>query len=311
MQRIRAILSRIFLSKPSKGELARLRQLEQLQQEHQGKPFVFDDNNLRFMYFSKKSVQSAMKITAPDELLCGYTVAMMAFLLANPAPRHILMIGLGGGSLLKFCYRHLPDCRITTLEIDADVIALREQFMIPANDERLEIIHCDAVDYLARHALQVDVVLLDGFDGEGLVEDLSTASCYAACHAALKPAGILVVNMWGKRKLLLPLLRELRSQFAQNVWWCRSLDSHNLIVFSFKNNDHSFTAAMSSTAAALDMPISLQLTSLSKKMHTLRLPETPDHEAREWVVLDADLAALLAKDDSLPATHLEWSALRQ
>ncbi len=310
MQKIRASLSRLFLNKPSKSELARLKQLEQLQQEHQGKPFVFDEGNLRFMYFTKKSVQSAMKINAPDELLCGYTSAMMAFLLINPAPQHILMIGLGGGSLVKFCYRHLPACRITVLEIDADVIALRSQFMVPPDDARLEIIHADAITYLAQQRLQVDVILLDGFDVEGLVEELNTASFYAACHAALNPAGILVANMWGKRQLLVPLLSHLRRQFAQNVWWCRSLDSYNLIVFSLKDKDARFTPAVPANASALDQRYALQLTKLNQRMATLRLPKT-DYQARELLALSADLATLLVTDDSLPGSDVEWSALHQ
>ena len=62
----------------------------------------------------------------------SYTRAMMAFLLFNPEPRHVLMIGLGGGSLAKYCHRKLPATRITVLELDHDVIALRAKFGIPA-----------------------------------------------------------------------------------------------------------------------------------------------------------------------------------
>ena len=324
MQKIRASLSRLFLNKLSNGEMVRLKQLELLQKKHQGKPFVFDEGNLRFMYFDGKSVQSAMKLTAPDELICGYTSAMMAFLLANPAPRHILMIGLGGGSLVKFCYRYLPGCRITVLEIDANVIALREQFMLPADDARLKIIHCNGVDYLARNKLQADVVLLDGFDGAGLVTELNTAAFYADCKAALTPEGILVANIWGKRKVLVPLLSELRTQFQQNVWWCRSLDSYNLIVFSFKNSAAAFRSPMSVSLPGMEADLVRQLKELSGKMHTLLLPQasssattsTTDndssgYEALEVVRLTEDLSKLMVTDPGLPRSEVEWSARHQ
>jgi spermidine synthase len=313
MQKLRASLSRLFLNKSSKAELQRAGQIEKLQKEHQGRPFSFDQENLRFMYFSQKSVQSAMKLSAPDELLLGYTQAMMAFLLVNPAPQHILMIGLGGGSLVKFCYRHLPDCQITVLEIDADVINLRQQFMLPDDDGRLRIIHCDAIPYLQQHAMQVDAILLDGFDEIGLVEELNTPSFYAGCYAALKPKGILVANMWGKRKILVPLLSELRRQFSQNVWWCRSLDSYNLIVFSFKDATTVFTTSMRSSAQEVDPNMSLQLIKLLEKMRTLHLDSADiealagDYEARELVALTKELAELLVNDDSLPRNEAEWS----
>ncbi len=313
MQKLRASLSRLFLNSQSKAEMQRADQIEKLQKEHQGRPFSFDQDHLRFMYFSQKSVQSAMKLSAPDELLLGYTQAMMAFLLVNPAPKHILMIGLGGGSLAKFCYRHLPDSQITVLEIDADVINLRRQFMLPEDDERLKIIHCNAITYLQQHALQVDAILLDGFDEVGLVEELNTADFYAACYAALKPSGVLVANMWGKRKILVPLLSELRSQFSQNVWWCRSLDSYNLVVFSFKDKANVFTTSMHSTAQEVDPDSSLHLIELIEKMRTLHLDRennqsfSDDYEARELVALTKELAELLVNDDSLPRNEAEWS----
>jgi spermidine synthase len=317
MQKIRASLSRLFLKKPSTIEALRIKKLEQLQKKHQGKPFVFDEGNLRFMYFSQKSVQSAMKINAPDELLCGYTSAMLAFLLANPAPQHILMIGLGGGSLVKFCHRHLPESRITVLEIDADVIALREQFMIPADDDRLQIIHADALTYLKQNAMQVDVILLDGFDINGLVDELNTANFYVACDKALKPHGILVANMWGKRKQLVSLLTALRTQFEQRVWWCRSLDSYNLLVFSFKAQAEIFTDSMSAKAQVLDQKFALKFTELSAQMRSLHIPSSSkfnakeDYEIKELARLTTEMAELMVTDETLVSSDVEWSEIHQ
>ena len=317
MQKIPACLSLSITKEPTTVEEQRITKLETLQKKHQGKPFAFDEGNLRFMYFSQKSVQSAMKIDSPDELLCGYTSAMLAFLLTTPDPHHILMVGLGGGSLLKFCHRHLPRCRITVLEIDADVIALREQFMIPADDDRLEIIQTDAVTYMAQHSLSVDIILLDGFDINGLVEELNTQTFYANCHRALKPTGILVTNMWGKRKQLVCLLTELRTQFEQRVWWCRSLDSYNLLVFSFKADAKTFAIDMSTQAQTLDEKFSLKFTELSKQMRSLQLPysnkfnASGDYEIKELVKLTADMAELMVTDETLVSSDVEWSEIHQ
>ena len=310
------------LSKPSKNEATtveaqRVIQLEILQEIHQGRPFTFDEGNLRFMYFSQKSVQSAMKIDSPDELLCGYTTAMLAFLLSNPDPQHILMIGLGGGSLVKFCRRHLPRCRVTVLEIDADVIALREKFMIPADDDKLAIIQADAVSYLELHALSVDIILLDGFDINGMVKELNCTAFYADCHKALKPNGVLVTNMWGKRKQLVSLLTELRTRFEQRVWWCRSQDSYNLLVFSFKEEATTFTLDMSAQAQILDEKFSLKFTELSRQMHTLHLPfsnkynASGDYEIKELVKLTSNMADLMVADDTLVTSDVEWSEIHQ
>ncbi len=203
------------------------------------------------------------------------------------------------------------------MEIDADVIALREQFMIPANDDRLQIIHADAVTYLKHNAMQVDVILLDGFDINGLVEELNTSSFYAACDQALNPHGILVANMWGKRKQLVSLLTELRAQFKQRVWWCRSLDSYNLLVFSFKAQAKIFTYSMSAQAEALDQKFSLKFTELSAQMRSLQLSHSSrfntkeDYEVRELARLTTEMAELMITDEKLASSDVEWSEIHQ
>lgn len=58
-----------------------------------------------------------MRISDPDHLLFDYTRVMMGFRLFRPKPKRIEMIGLGGGSLAKACYRCLPDCDITVVEM--------------------------------------------------------------------------------------------------------------------------------------------------------------------------------------------------
>lgn len=307
MQRIRNSLSRLFLNKPSKSELDHLKRLELLQQQHRGRPFVFDEGSLRLMFFNQKCMQSAMNRDAPEKLICGYTRAMMGFLLVNPAPQDILMIGLGGGSLAKFCYRHLPQCRITVLEINADVIALREQFQIPADDARLRIIQCDAVDYLQNQAPQADVILLDGYDVDGLVEELNTRDFYAACQRALRPGGVLVANIWGKSKVLAPLLSALRSLFTDKVWWCRSVDSYNLIVFSLKNPAPDLTPPPLSQARTLDLQFSLQLAALCQRLSSLHTSAGAD--GGDIPALTQHLTGMMVSDANVPRSYAEWTAL--
>ncbi|MFJ7566091.1 hypothetical protein ACIQW9_03905 [Herminiimonas sp. NPDC097707] len=147
-----------------------------------GKPFIFDDGDIRTLHFNEHVVQSAMRLSAPDELVILYTQMMSRFLALHPEPEHILLIGLGGGSLLKYCYRQLPAARITVLESNADVIALRDCFMIPPDDARLQVLHVDAVPYLEQMAAaSVDVILLDGFDADGAPQALRSRNFVSDC----------------------------------------------------------------------------------------------------------------------------------
>lgn len=96
------------------------------------KPFIMDTGRERSLHFDVFAVQSAMDLDDPYRLSLPYTRKMMAFLLFNGAPRRILLLGLGGGSLAKFCYRHLASAAITVVEVNPEVIAFRDAFFIPA-----------------------------------------------------------------------------------------------------------------------------------------------------------------------------------
>ena len=101
------------------------------------RPFVIDDGSTRTLHFSLSLIQSTMSLKDPFALELDYTQAMMSFLLFLARPQQIFMLGLGGGSLAKFCWRHVGSARITVVEIDPDVIAFRDEFELPP-DEPLE-----------------------------------------------------------------------------------------------------------------------------------------------------------------------------
>jgi len=200
-----------------------------------GKPRVDDDQDVRCLRFDGGALQSAMRLADPFALDLSYTRLMMGFLLFNAEPRHILLVGLGGGSLSKYCHRHLPQARITTLEINPDVIALRDRFLIPPDDERFRIVQADAGDYLARRDVQADVILLDGYDAAGLPPGLCAESFYANCWQALSPAGVLVANLWGGELNRGAYLQRLLAVFDGQVWWGKTRDGDNLVVFAVKD----------------------------------------------------------------------------
>ena len=159
-------------------------------------PLVRTRRGRRTLEFAPGDVQSEMLLARPDALTLDYLRAMMGFVLFQPRPRRIVMVGLGGGSLAKFCHRHFPTAHITVIELRADVIALRDAFHVPPDGPRFTVVHGDAADWLAAHPDTADVLLVDGFDARGLPERLADAAFYADCRRALRPGGVLVANVF-------------------------------------------------------------------------------------------------------------------
>ncbi len=159
------------------------------------RPFVRDEGATRSLHFTLGELQSCMLTGQPWHLALDYTRTMMGFLLFNPAPGQIGMIGLGGGSLAKFCYRQLSACQMTVLEINPYVIALRREFLVPDDDARFQVIAADGALYLQTEAAQFDVLLVDGFGHEGQPAALCSQRFYDDCLGALRAGGVLVVNL--------------------------------------------------------------------------------------------------------------------
>jgi len=167
-------------------------------------PRLHTNSQTLSLSFTSSLIQSSMRLDAPDELLLDYTRAMMGCLLLNPAPRRVLMIGLGGGSMLKYLHRHLPDATFTVVEISQAVIDLRGDFLIPPDSERLRTVCDDGARFIRAFVRELvqpapparfDLILVDGFDGAGLPPALSSRRFYEDCRAALSEDGVLVANV--------------------------------------------------------------------------------------------------------------------
>jgi len=195
-------------------------------------PFIREAKRRLTLHFNIFGVQSEMDIRMPNRLVLGYTRTMMGFLLFNPRPQHIGMIGLGGGSIQKYCYRSLPDTQISVAEISPEVIAFRDSFHIPKDDHRFRIFCEDGADFVARQQGQFDVLMVDGFDGAGQPPQLCSRSFYDNCYTALTPEGILVVNLYDGRNSA--LISRVRRSFRNRVVAVGGEDSENAVVFAAK-----------------------------------------------------------------------------
>lgn len=194
-------------------------------------PFVCADERTVSMHFDISSIQSRMRRGDPTVLELDYTRTMMGFVLFEAAAESILMIGLGGGSLPKYCHRHLPSARLTVVEINPHVIALRDTFHVP-DDERLSVVCADGAAFVADTEPGWPVMLVDGFTAEGQSQQLCTQDFYENCRTALSPGGVLVVNLHADGRQDRLLLERIERSFDAAVLSVLTADRCNRIVFA-------------------------------------------------------------------------------
>lgn len=168
---------------------------------------VVDLADTRSMHFGTLPRQSSMSLRRPHTLELTYTQTMMACLIINPNPKRVLVVGLGGGSLVKFLLYHFPDCYIDVIEYRQDVIDVAQSFFnVPKNDPRLTIYHGDGYLFVQQRYFQdeeqYDLLLVDAYDHIGMAASVGVQAFFDACAGLLSSTGVMSINLWGSDRPL-------------------------------------------------------------------------------------------------------------
>lgn len=198
---------------------------------------ISEEGNIRSLHLGSATIQSSMNLDHPAELVLSYSRAMMGWLLfADEPPTHITEIGLGGGSFARWIDAYLPDTRQTAIDINPQVINVaRSLFELPFENERFEIIEADGAEYIKTLRGSTDVILVDGFDGEQIIDTLVEEPFFRHCRQALSPNGIFATNWWSGDKRYQQFVERLLDVFEGRVLELPAESHGNMAVFGFQS----------------------------------------------------------------------------
>ena len=195
---------------------------------------ISESGNIRSLHLGSDTIQSSMNLDAPAELVLSYSRAMMGWLLFADPPAHITQIGLGGGSFARWIDAHLPDTRQSVVEINPQVIAVaRSLFELPFEGEHFEIIEADGAQYVKTLLGGTNILLVDGFDGEQIIDSLVCPEFFRDCRRALSENGIFAANWWSGDKRYPRFLAELSAAFEGRVLQIPAETHGNIAVTAF------------------------------------------------------------------------------
>ncbi len=212
-----------------------------------------EQDGVRYLHFGTEWVQGAMRIRKPDWPELEYAQQMMSWMLFLEQPRAIAQLGLGTGALTKFCYRQFPDASVTAIELNPSVVAICESmFKLPPNDERLNVLEMDAMDFVMdpANAEQFDVLQSDLYDATARGPVLDTPEFYSACNACLAAGGIMTVNLFGDHPSFARNIKAMRFAFA-HVICLPEVHDGNVVAICFKDKPQLDLDALAVRAAAI------------------------------------------------------------
>ncbi len=198
------------------GKFSKIR----IQQQASRREMVFVAPNGRTHRQSQVETQRTYELHSP------YAKAIVAALLVRPVQRRVLIVGLGGGTLVHFFQHYAPAMEIDVIEIDPGVITMASKwFAIAPRDAAegvgaLRIHEADAVAALTTgaqagvadapsddglvalqgpwDAIYLDAYLIEGAEGtdsDGVPRDQKSDAFLRALRSQLAPGGIAAFNV--------------------------------------------------------------------------------------------------------------------
>lgn len=160
---------------------------------------VFENFGERCMRFTHRNIaqQSCIYLNDPNTLVFSCTKMLMGALYLKPAPRKILVIGLGGGNLPSAIQLVLPNTELEIVEIDPAVVRVAKKYFNFQLTSRVHITEEDGRVFVKRaikKGKKYDMILLDAFDGNYIPKHMLTRQFLAEVKMILVPDGVVAAN---------------------------------------------------------------------------------------------------------------------
>ena len=166
---------------------------------------VRDEGGVRSLYFVEPNLevrQTSMILGNPGHLTTPYTRYMFASMLLKHPQKRVLIVGLGGGAMVRFLNKHFPETSVDAVEIDPEVVKIASKLFGVRSLKRTRIITEDAFVYLQRDNGLYDAIYMDAFlepgpetDPRGIPQELKTVDFLVSLRGKLAPDGVVAFNL--------------------------------------------------------------------------------------------------------------------
>lgn len=200
-------------------------------QDEFGNVTVIDRQGYRSMSFDRIFEQSKMLKSQPTQPIHNYIRAMLMAVALVDA-ENVLMLGLGGGSLLRSLHARNAHIAVDVVELRQAVLNVAQDYFYLPQSEKIRYLIDDAAHFLADNGIHRDYQLIfsDLYNANALAPLQSTAKFLRDCAARLQPGGWLVLNHPQLPQQNQPFSRALLDTF--NHLFYTTAPSGNVVIFA-------------------------------------------------------------------------------
>ncbi|MDG9672107.1 hypothetical protein ONV78_30520 [Hahella sp. CR1] len=191
---------------------------------------MYDTDDRRILALGSIFEQSCQFKSNPAYLVHEHMRAMLLPLIYIN-PRHVTVLGLGGGCLVSCLFKHFCNLRLHAVELRKAVIDIAfEYFQLPV-DQRLSVIKSDAWSYISSgETEETDILFCDMYHSDGIERLQLHPKFIRQCRRLLNTQGWLVLNYFQSHWVHKSAFDTILSIF-EKVYVC-SLTTGNRIVLA-------------------------------------------------------------------------------
>lgn len=120
--------------------------------------------------------------------------ALRTFTLERQSFPSILVLGVGGGTVIELLATWYPGATITAVDIDSTMIAIAKGYFGIGNVPNVRLIQADAKIFVNKKVKPFDLIIVDLFIGREIPAFVTKGSFYRDLKRLLMPRGSIILN---------------------------------------------------------------------------------------------------------------------
>lgn len=199
-----------------------------------GNILVIDYKNYRALSFDSIFEQSSYSLEKPYAVVHEY-IRIMMLVVGFITPKHVTLLGLGGGSILRSLHYFLPQCHFQVVELRPKVYEIAQYYFCIPNDKRVQVSISDAKLHLkTMNEASSHIIFSDLYDAY-LMSPIQVQKRFVEeCWRVLSKDGWLVINFHQLPHINSIFFNALIDQFP-TIFLCPA-NGGNCILFACKSN---------------------------------------------------------------------------
>jgi len=253
---------------------------------------VVDEGGIRTLRFNN-SMETRMSLANPLQGHFEYTEYFHMPWLWNTNMKHVLMIGLGGGSTQRSFQHYYTNLMVETVELDPVVVTVARKFFGVTESARHKIHTQDGRVFLRRATNTYDAIIMDAYTttryGSYVPPHLTTKEFFALANERLTTNGVVAYNIIGqlngwRADFVGSLYRTMKEVFPQ-VCVFPAKQSQNIVLLATKSALAYDAARIQENGAALVRSGTVKLPTFPIRLQSLTTVPPPT-AARSPVLTD-------------------------